>query len=768
MLKRNTNTLRSSTLTSLLILSLLTACSSGGGKSKNTQPVVDTTPDTFSISAQGGIDVKNLIPNALFGSEAITISGINVDTPISISGGQYVKEGQIATSEPGTVKNGDTIRVLMASPSEFGQSATVSLKVGTLTVSLEFKTQPTDTTPDAFTIQAPGGVDLTQVEINKDIISAPITVTGINTATPISITGGEYAIAGGAYTAATGTVFNNQMITVKIKSPKAFAQSLSATTNVGGVTKEFKVTTEAEDKSPDAITINASDGTDLSKAEINSTIFSKKIIISGINTSTPVSITGGEYSIDGGAYTNAAGEINKGQNLTIKIQTPVKSSQNVKANLIVGDRAAEFAATTQQDTTPPEVAIIFPTENTMTEGETLILRGTIKDQDGNLKAENPITVEGVELAEPVKISDLNEQNDSATWIAKVKLPLNKATNLHAENEDLDRTKITVRGLNVAGLSKGDEVFSRRVPTIENEYFPDNRGVVLSPGNVELNKNKTHLILTDKSGLSAISLVDMSTGKREVIYENDIHDLENGLIEIGFINDLQVDKLDNFYVVDDLNSKIFILNPLIKGKREYLTSATHPGITKIKSCEVDYANEHEYFYALDGNRVIKLKEGDYSGQPFDVTIDGDELKININDFLIKDNNTIIALDSLEGLLNLVAIENGKHVVSPLFSLDELKGGIKLRLGRNDSIYYMTINSEVNESVALGKLNLKSKASEYKLKINKNEINYFSGLTGFDIIDELGLIVFASSLEQALYLQDSMTGERVLISKLIAEY
>jgi hypothetical protein len=83
-----------------------------------------------------------------------------------------------------------------------------------------------DTTPDAFTF-----TDQTGVALSTVIESAVITVSGINTAAAISITGGEYSINGGAWTSAAGTVANGQ--TVKVRHTSS-AINATATKNKRG------------------------------------------------------------------------------------------------------------------------------------------------------------------------------------------------------------------------------------------------------------------------------------------------------------------------------------------------------------------------------------------------------------------------------------------------------------------------------------------------------------------------------------------------------
>lgn len=91
-----------------------------------------------------------------------------------------------------------------------------------------------DTTPDAFTF-----VDQTGVALGSAIESAAITVSGINAAATISVSGGEYAVStdgGGSYsvyTAAGGTVNNGNKVKVRHTSSAAFATATNTTLTIG-------------------------------------------------------------------------------------------------------------------------------------------------------------------------------------------------------------------------------------------------------------------------------------------------------------------------------------------------------------------------------------------------------------------------------------------------------------------------------------------------------------------------------------------------------
>ncbi len=95
-----------------------------------------------------------------------------------------------------------------------------------------------DTIPDVFTLSAQTGVAVSTV-----IESNPITVTGINYQTPISISGGDYQINGGAWTNTSGTVNSGDTVKVRVTSSSAYSTTTTATLTVGGVIGTFSVTT---------------------------------------------------------------------------------------------------------------------------------------------------------------------------------------------------------------------------------------------------------------------------------------------------------------------------------------------------------------------------------------------------------------------------------------------------------------------------------------------------------------------------------------------
>jgi sugar lactone lactonase YvrE len=95
-----------------------------------------------------------------------------------------------------------------------------------------------DSTPDAFSFATQ-----TNVAPDTPIESESVTITGINFPAPLSITGGEYSIDGGAYDDSPGTVKNNQLVRIRVQSSGESTGDASATLAIGGVSATFMVKT---------------------------------------------------------------------------------------------------------------------------------------------------------------------------------------------------------------------------------------------------------------------------------------------------------------------------------------------------------------------------------------------------------------------------------------------------------------------------------------------------------------------------------------------
>ncbi len=170
---------------------------------------------TASAGAHGSISPSGAVSVANAESQTFTItpdSGYQVDT-ITVDG-SAVADASMYTFDNVTVNH--TIAVTF---SAIGSN---------------------DSTPDAFSF-----VDKTDVALSTLISSNKITVSGINVASAISVTGGEYSVNGGAYTSANGSVNNGDMVRVRQTSSASNSTSVNTTLTIGGVSDTFTSTTLA-------------------------------------------------------------------------------------------------------------------------------------------------------------------------------------------------------------------------------------------------------------------------------------------------------------------------------------------------------------------------------------------------------------------------------------------------------------------------------------------------------------------------------------------
>lgn len=195
------------------------------------------------------------------------------------------------------------------------------------------------TTPDTFSFTAQSSVVLSTV-----ITSNAITVSGINSPAPISITGGSYSINGGAFTASAGTVTNGQTVSVQHTSSAANNTVTTTTLTIGGISAPFTSTTLAApgiDTTPNAFSF-----TDQPGVLLSTVITSNAITVAGIDNAAPISIIGGTYAINGGAYTSTAGTVTNGQTVTLRHTSSASNSAVTTTTLTIGGVSAPLTSTT--------------------------------------------------------------------------------------------------------------------------------------------------------------------------------------------------------------------------------------------------------------------------------------------------------------------------------------------------------------------------------------------------------------------------------------
>ena len=368
----------------LLVLLLLSACengsSNGNGNGQNSGGTPsDTIPDSFAFNVQENADLGSLIV-----SDPVIISGIDGATPITIEGGEYSIDGGEFTDQAGDIEAGQEIVIRVRTPEEFSTATQVTVTIGGVSAGFSVTTLAEDVAPDAL-----GFVAQPNVERNQVIVSNAFTINGINTSAPISITGGEYSIDGGEFVATEGVIASGQTVAVRVQASPDFATTRTATLTIGGVSGSFTVTTVAEDQTPTDFAFNERTGVNL-----NSTIESNPITVSGINSSAPISINGGEYAIDDGPFTDQPGLVQAGQSVVVRVRSANNFSSTVQALLTVGDVSGAFAVTTLNE-------VIIPPDTTPNAFEFAPQTNAERATTVN---SNAVTITGINTPAPIAIT----------------------------------------------------------------------------------------------------------------------------------------------------------------------------------------------------------------------------------------------------------------------------------------------------------------------------------------------------------------------------
>jgi hypothetical protein len=113
------------------------------------------------------------------------------------------------------------------------------------------------------------------------------------------------------------------------------------------------------DTSPDAFSFAAV--TDVASGAV---IESGVVVVSGITAAAPIAISGGEYSINGGAWTTATGTVALGNQVKVRLTAPATYGAEGSATLTIGDVSASFTVTTRAFTRVAAVTEVFSNAGT--------------------------------------------------------------------------------------------------------------------------------------------------------------------------------------------------------------------------------------------------------------------------------------------------------------------------------------------------------------------------------------------------------------------
>jgi hypothetical protein len=113
----------------------------------------DMTPDDVVIAT-----IANAATGSVQTSQTVTITGIAVPTPVTVTGGEYsIGCTDTFTSAPGTINNGETICLRHTASAAFLTVTTTTVTIGTETISFSTTTIANPNPPPPPTPPSSGG-----------------------------------------------------------------------------------------------------------------------------------------------------------------------------------------------------------------------------------------------------------------------------------------------------------------------------------------------------------------------------------------------------------------------------------------------------------------------------------------------------------------------------------------------------------------------------------------------------------------------------------
>lgn len=334
----------------------------------------DAVPDAFTFPAASGVPTGTVST-----ATAQTISGISAAAAVTVTNGEWSKNGGTWTTADGSVVNGDTVNVRQTSALAEDTSVVTVLTVGGVSGYYSVTTSLFDTTPDAFTFGSQTGIDLSTLTQ-----SGQVGIYGISGGAAVTVAAGEWKKNDEDWTTDAGYVNEGDLVQVRGYASGSVSTTITVTLTVGGVAGTFQIITRGYSASPATFTF-----TDQTGVPLSSVITSNTITIAGAETALAVSITGGTYSKNGGGYGSGATTARTGDTFTVRHTSAAGLSSIVNTALTVGGYTDTFSSTTAGADITPDAFTLTP----LTQG-----------LPSQFVYSNVATITGINVATPIVVT----------------------------------------------------------------------------------------------------------------------------------------------------------------------------------------------------------------------------------------------------------------------------------------------------------------------------------------------------------------------------
>ncbi len=183
----------------------------------------------------------------------------------------------------------------------------------------------------------------TGVALSSTVTSATTgALSGTGGPIPVTISpaGATFSISGGAF-GTVGNINDTQTLAVQVTSSATYNTLIPVTVTIGASQAVFNVTTLIAP-------VTGVGFTQINNVQPSSVQTSETVTIGGLApaTSAPITISGGTYSKNGGAYVSTAGSVVNGDTLTLQLTASSSYSMLSQAAVSIGGAGFTFSVTT--------------------------------------------------------------------------------------------------------------------------------------------------------------------------------------------------------------------------------------------------------------------------------------------------------------------------------------------------------------------------------------------------------------------------------------
>lgn len=247
-----------------------------------------------------------------------------------------------------------------------------------------------DGEPDPFTF-----TDQFATPLNADVTSAPVRIEGITAPAMAIVTNGTFSIDDGAFDSTPRDVRRGQTIRVRHTAASAAGISTDSLLTIGTRSDTFtSVTASGSDAAPAAFSFAPK-----SPVSMDIDVESAPIFISSVDAPAAISITNGEYSTDGQAFTTSPGVIHGGQSVVVRHRSASAPGTSRDTSLTIGGVNATFRSTTD-----PVDSSVHP-----------FRFEDIDNVTPDFDAQAGILVMGINVPVPVSVSGAEWSTDGVNW-----------------------------------------------------------------------------------------------------------------------------------------------------------------------------------------------------------------------------------------------------------------------------------------------------------------------------------------------------------------